>query len=481
MVAIPPVQVVIQARLGSSRLPGKALLPVAGLPAAVLCAKRAIEGCHYPVTVAIPDTPDDDPLADALHHHQVPTIRGPYEDVLARFIAATSHLPNTAWVVRLTADNVLPDGHFINGLIEAFAHHQADTPTEYMTTLGEESPLPHGATAEVITIAALRHAHQHATQAPHREHVTAYTLQHGQPTLFLPKDDAFPNYKHLRVTLDIWPDYLRLQQLFAGIDAPITTPWTTLCRKLPTLPDAPAFAVPSATKAGIRVSRLGLCPNNPTAPMVAMAVSHGVSVIHAPPGAAQQQALAKALPPSATRQELTLVIPLPVIAAALPHNATAATVSLVVQQAVLQRCWQLSQPLLPVVLMAWEDLFGNSPHCQAIRQALAAEQHEGRIGQLGVAASTQQHATLALKDNTLSWLRLAIDSDAPNWITTPAWQAACHQHPQVIIEAHTTANARAAKALYNTPTVDTVTLPADTEKDLVAVLAWVNPTPTADA
>src|SRR6267378_5723685 len=97
--------VVVQARMSSSRLPGKSLLPVGGHPVAVLCAKRAANKGHR-VVVAISNDARDDPLARALDAAGVALVRGSLDDVLARFVEATRHLPKDALVVRLTADNV---------------------------------------------------------------------------------------------------------------------------------------------------------------------------------------------------------------------------------------------------------------------------------------------------------------------------------------------------------------------------------------
>jgi spore coat polysaccharide biosynthesis protein SpsF (cytidylyltransferase family) len=75
------VRVVVQARVGSSRLAGKALLPIGGYPSALLAILRAAN-TGLQVMAAIPDSPSDDPLASALGHHDVGVVRGEHADVL---------------------------------------------------------------------------------------------------------------------------------------------------------------------------------------------------------------------------------------------------------------------------------------------------------------------------------------------------------------------------------------------------------------
>jgi len=76
-----PLRIVLQCRLSSSRLPAKVLLPVGGLPIAVLAAKRAMRG-GKDLVLATSVEPSDDLLADAATRHGVPVMRGPLDDVL---------------------------------------------------------------------------------------------------------------------------------------------------------------------------------------------------------------------------------------------------------------------------------------------------------------------------------------------------------------------------------------------------------------
>ena len=100
---------ILQARLSSSRLPGKVLLPLAGAPMILRQVERVRRAARIDrLVVATSDQPSDDRLADTLAEAGVETYRGPLDDVLARFIGALDAWP-ADHVVRLTGDCPLVD------------------------------------------------------------------------------------------------------------------------------------------------------------------------------------------------------------------------------------------------------------------------------------------------------------------------------------------------------------------------------------
>lgn len=112
-----PTRVILQSRLSSSRLPGKALLTVAGQPVVALAARRA-GNTGLDVVVATSDQPEDDAIADALAETGVAVFRGSLHDPLRRFFDATVDLADEDLVVRLTGDNIVPDGRFVQQMID---------------------------------------------------------------------------------------------------------------------------------------------------------------------------------------------------------------------------------------------------------------------------------------------------------------------------------------------------------------------------
>jgi spore coat polysaccharide biosynthesis protein SpsF (cytidylyltransferase family) len=101
--------VLIQCRSSSSRLPGKALLPIRGIVSAVLCAKRAANS-GLDVKIVTSKDPSDDELAKTLKAERVAYFRGNLRNVLQRFYDALYGVDGCTAVVRLTADHLFVDG-----------------------------------------------------------------------------------------------------------------------------------------------------------------------------------------------------------------------------------------------------------------------------------------------------------------------------------------------------------------------------------
>jgi spore coat polysaccharide biosynthesis protein SpsF len=213
----PRVLALIQARLGSSRLPGKSQLP---LPLSAVDDSQTILG-HVisrarqaasvsDVIVATTVQPLDDPLAALAKRLGVGVFRGDEQDVLGRFAGALSQVGPTEVVVRLTADNPAIDPAFLDA---AVAHHLA-CGADYTHTTG----LPLGTNLEVLSAWALRRAHAEAQLPDEREHVTPYLRRH--PELFQLDTLALavaPAVAALRLTIDYPSDYAFVSLLFAAL------------------------------------------------------------------------------------------------------------------------------------------------------------------------------------------------------------------------------------------------------------------------
>lgn len=219
------VRLILQARMSSSRLPGKMLLPVGGLPLIVLCAKRALRGTDYDLVVATTDDPSDDALIPVLEQHKIKYIRGPLHDVLKRFVIASDGMEDDDLVVRLTGDNPVVDSDFIKLILES--HDKAALP--YTRSLSPFDRLPYGASAEVIEPGLLRRLDKGNPTDFEREHVTIHYTLESEYNLFespLPGDLSL-----LRCTVDTQEDYDSILKLFEGEDA-LNVSWKHLIRKL---------------------------------------------------------------------------------------------------------------------------------------------------------------------------------------------------------------------------------------------------------
>mgnify|MGYP005842293851 CR=1 FL=1 len=207
------VTLLLQARTNSSRLPAKVLLPVAGMPLVVLAARRAANTGHRIIVVTSCE-PSDDVLCKVLEDWGIACFRGELKDVLKRFVDALDGLPDSHVVVRLTADNVLPDGRFIDRLLDDFERRNV----ALLACGGKSSGLPYGVSAEVTRVGYLRKAHREATSLYDREHVTSKIIAENGRSIF----EAYRswNLSQYRCTVDTLSDYLLIARLFAVITNP---------------------------------------------------------------------------------------------------------------------------------------------------------------------------------------------------------------------------------------------------------------------
>ncbi|TWE12104.1 cytidylyltransferase domain-containing protein [Rudaeicoccus suwonensis] len=212
------VRVLIQSRLSSSRLPGKALLTLAGRPLVVLAAQRA-SNTGMDVVVATSSEPEDDVLAAALQVAEVPVFRGPLHDTLHRFTLAVADLADDDLVVRLTGDNVGPDGDYLQTLIAAM--QQAGENYIRVTT-----ETIYGMGVEVFTAGVLRAADREATSSYDREHVTPWIRRHTADLTWIPPVEGAAG--RVRCTVDTLLDFTIAAHALAGVGDPVSAGWREL-------------------------------------------------------------------------------------------------------------------------------------------------------------------------------------------------------------------------------------------------------------
>jgi spore coat polysaccharide biosynthesis protein SpsF len=161
---------ILQARMSSTRLPGKVMMPLAGAP----MIDRQIERLRRSqrldrLVVATSEDASDDVLVSHLEATGVDVHRGPLADVLARFEGAVARFGPANHVVRLTADCPLTDRTVLDRVIDL---HLADR-NEY-TSNDLVRTFPHGLDVEIMTAEALAIAARDATTQDEREHVTLF-------------------------------------------------------------------------------------------------------------------------------------------------------------------------------------------------------------------------------------------------------------------------------------------------------------------
>jgi len=201
----PKLGVVVQMRLDSTRLPRKALLPLAGttLAGQVMRRLRAIPADEY---ILATDADGAEALAEAASEAGFQVFAGPKDDVLARYALAVEAF-GLERLVRATGDNPCVS-------IPLARLALAETAADYVGLYG----MPVGMGVEVIAASALREAAARAVQAYDREHVCPFL--YARPTEFRLRRPLCPQAYRLpgaRVTVDTKDDYDRARALFEAL------------------------------------------------------------------------------------------------------------------------------------------------------------------------------------------------------------------------------------------------------------------------
>jgi spore coat polysaccharide biosynthesis protein SpsF len=199
--------VVLQARMGSARLPGKAMARLAGTTVVGRCLDRLLAGRTAPVVLATTTSREDDVLAQEATERGVPSVRGPVDDVLKRFVMVVSSL-GARYVVRATGDNPAVDMDAPARVLRILDESGSD----YVTECG----LPYGTAVEAVTADALTRVDQEAQDPADREHVTAF-VKRARHRFRVVEKLAPPDLRRpdLRLTIDTDEDLQFMSRVFA--------------------------------------------------------------------------------------------------------------------------------------------------------------------------------------------------------------------------------------------------------------------------
>ena len=202
---------VVQARMSSSRLPGKVLMPLDGLPLIVFMLCRVARArCIDEIVLATSTDSSDDALAEAVRAHGYAVHRGDLDDVLARYAGALQGR-GARYAVRLTGDCPLVDPAVIDRVVQLLQRQSL----AYVSN-SDPPTFPDGLDVEAFTAEALFDAHAHARLPSEREHVTPYIRAHKQRypqgVLRAPVDCSA-----LRWTVDHADDLEVVRALVAGL------------------------------------------------------------------------------------------------------------------------------------------------------------------------------------------------------------------------------------------------------------------------
>lgn len=203
------VAVIVQARMSSTRLPRKVLLPLAGVPAIVqmMARVRRVERADACI-VATSVHPTDDALAEVCDSHGLTCVRGALDDVLDRMHGAVP--PDCDVVVRLTGDCPLIDPAIVDRHIECFVAEQPHV--DYVSNAVVRTQ-PDGLDVEVISRAMLDRARKQACTPHDREHVTPWIRRRARTRALCQEVDL----SALRWTLDTKDDYDNIAALYDAL------------------------------------------------------------------------------------------------------------------------------------------------------------------------------------------------------------------------------------------------------------------------
>jgi spore coat polysaccharide biosynthesis protein SpsF (cytidylyltransferase family) len=203
------MRIIVQARQGSTRLPGKIMALLNDRPVLWHVVRRLQRANPaWQVMVATTDQPADDRTADWCRENGIACVRGAADDVLARYRSACRDLHDDDVVLRATADNPLYCPRRTSALVAEHLGARAD----YTCIAGLSYVAP-----EAIRVGALREVAELARRAYCREHVTPYfrEAKHGFRVVQLPATwcSLRPD---LRLTIDTPQDYERMAAIFAA-------------------------------------------------------------------------------------------------------------------------------------------------------------------------------------------------------------------------------------------------------------------------
>jgi spore coat polysaccharide biosynthesis protein SpsF len=204
---------IVQARLGSTRLPGKVLQDIAGRPMLARVMHRLGQAASLDArAVATSHLAQDDPIAELCLREHFRCFRGEPHDLLDRYYRAALELEADV-VVRVTADCPLLDPELVDQTVQAF--QEADPPADFAANrLPRRRTYPIGLDTEVCSRSALEQAWREAVEPHQREHVMPFLYEHPERfrTLLLDHEEDLGS---LRWTVDTLEDLAFVREVYA--------------------------------------------------------------------------------------------------------------------------------------------------------------------------------------------------------------------------------------------------------------------------
>jgi len=209
---------IIQARMGSTRLPGKALKPILGRPMLWYIVQRARWVPGVAEVVATSDQPGDEPIRRFCQEYGIALFAGSESDVLDRFYQAAIQYAGDP-LIRITGDCPFVDPEVVGHLLELYKTGDYDhvgVATGAGAMFLDGGRFPDGLDAECFGFATLERAWREATEPSDREHITPYIWR--VPGRFrVRRLKAEKDYSHLRWTVDNEADFQLVSHVYEAL------------------------------------------------------------------------------------------------------------------------------------------------------------------------------------------------------------------------------------------------------------------------
>ena len=203
---------IVQARMGSSRLPGKTLMKIDDKNTVLdfVINQLSYSKMIDKIIIATTNLKGDDIIENFIQKYDMGFFRGNSDDVLDRYFQCAKNF-SIDTIVRITADNPLIDPTIIDDLIKKFLSNSYD----YISNAFVRT-FPYGTEVEIFSFNALEKAWKNATSLFEREHVTPYF--HNNPQLFkIHYEKNSKNLSNLRWTLDNENDLILIKAIASKI------------------------------------------------------------------------------------------------------------------------------------------------------------------------------------------------------------------------------------------------------------------------
>jgi spore coat polysaccharide biosynthesis protein SpsF len=224
--------IIIQARMTSTRLPKKVMLPLCGKSALEIMINR-IEKFKDNIIIATTNDGTEEDIVKLAKKLNVKYYQGDTDNVLSRYYESAIKFGATDndVIVRLTSDCPIMDQEILSQIIESFKTCKCD----YLSNVIERT-YPRGMDTEVFRFKSLKMAYENATTSLETEHVTPYINNTNKDKFILKSYKDIENNSKYRLTLDEIDDYEAIKEVYKKFDDKINFSYSQL---ITTLKDNP--------------------------------------------------------------------------------------------------------------------------------------------------------------------------------------------------------------------------------------------------